>query len=146
MDMAAAISKTRPHLVMDTDFLVIDYSDGNGPQLEWYADEPPPTNEELGTAFLEISKEDKKTEMKQAAVGSAIDQSPDPDVQTVEDLFLLVLPALYSQATAASSDQRAAPQANLSSMVGNFERYYLKKAQIESATSEEEIAAVSWES
>lgn len=122
-----------------------DYVVQNNELVEWNLSEPEPTGEELQVAFLEALREDKKAEMKQAAVGSAIEQSPDPDVQTLEDLFLLVLPALYSQATAASSDQRAAPQANLSSMVGNFELYYLKKAQIEAATSEEEIAAVTWE-
>lgn len=122
-----------------------DYVVQNNELVEWNLSEPEPTEEELQVAFLEALREDKKAEMKQAAVGSAIEQSPDPDVQTVEDLFLLVLPALYSQATAASSEQRAAPQANLSSMVGNFERYYEKKAQIEAANTEEEIAAVSWE-
>lgn len=64
MNIATALARARPHLIPEEDYRVVDYSDGEGPQLQWFTSESRPTEAELQAADVEATREAKRAEIR----------------------------------------------------------------------------------
>lgn len=127
----------------------------NGPYIsQWNLSSPEPTQEELQAVWLEVLKTFKKDEMKRNLLYTAIQLADDPDVRSVDDLILLVIPTMFAQLTASSrAGSRAAeqiqrnipPQTDLVGMMSSFAKFYGLKASIEDAATEEELKNITWQ-
>lgn len=88
----------------------------------------------------------KKSEMKRQVIRKAIYYSGDPDVKSLDDLLLLVLPAMFNRFSGTAMANAAhLPPTNLDSMMADFAKYYEKKSQIEATTHSAEVNNITWD-
>lgn len=166
MQLSLAITYIYPNAIPMQDFVVRDDSDGRGQYIdEWHLTDPKPTQEQLDTAWIGHCKQDRISQLGydcQNTIYSGFTgtnghqyQFEDKDQAnlTQQMLFLVNDPTIMSVSwktldvgvishTRDEFLQVCKDANNFKS--SNFGKYWTLEAQVNSATTEDEINAIVW--